>query len=72
MSHQYRVFISRTAITTRFFISNTVISNAGLKLIKSQANSKQNMEAELLLLENYSHSSSTFSRGELDQKLPEP
>ena len=32
-----------------------------LKLTKSQANAKQHPEAELLLFENYSHSSSTLS-----------
>ena len=46
---------------TRFFISNTFISNAGLKLPKNQANAKQQPEAELLLFENYSHSSSMLS-----------
>ena len=44
-----------------FFISNIFISNAKLKLAKNQANAKQHPEAELLLLENYSHSSSTLS-----------
>ena len=44
-----------------FFISNTFISNAKLKLAKNQANAKQHPETELLLFENYSHSSSTFS-----------
>ena len=43
-----------------FFISNTFISNAKLKLAKNQANAKQHLEAELLLFENYSHSSSTL------------
>ena len=46
---------------TRFFISNTFISNARLKLPINQANAKQQPEAELLLSENYSHSSSTLS-----------
>ena len=32
-----------------------------LKLAKNQANSKQHPEAELLLFENYSHSSLTLS-----------
>ena len=41
-----------------FFISNTFISNARLKLTKNQANAKQHAEAELLLFGNYSHSSS--------------
>ena len=46
---------------TLFFISNTFISNARLKLAENQASAKQHPEAELLLLENYSHSSSTLS-----------
>ena len=46
---------------TIFFISNTFISNARLNLAKNQANAKQHPEAELLLFENYSHSSSTLS-----------
>ena len=36
-----------------FFISNTFISNAGLKIAKNQAKAKQHSEAELLLFENY-------------------
>ena len=44
-----------------FFISNTFISDARLKLAKNQENAKQNPEAELLLFKNYSHSSSTSS-----------
>ena len=32
-----------------------------MKLVKNQANTKQHPEAELLLFENYSHSSSTLS-----------
>ena len=47
--------------TTRIFICNTFISNATLKLAKNQANAKHKPEAELLLFENYSHSSSTLS-----------
>ena len=42
-----------------FFISSTFIS-AKLKLTKNQANAKQHPEAELLLFENYSHSSSRY------------
>ena len=42
-------------------ISNTFISNVKLKLAKNQANGKQNSEAELLLFENYSYSSSMLS-----------
>ena len=44
-----------------FYINNTFISNAGLKLAGNQANAKQSPEADLLLFENYSHSSSTLS-----------
>ena len=43
------------------FISNTFIGNARLKLAKNQANAEQRPKAELLLFENYSHSSSTLS-----------
>ena len=44
-----------------FFISNTFISNATLKLAKNQANAKQHPEVELLPFENYAHSSTTLS-----------
>ena len=44
-----------------FFISNTFISNARLKLVESQANAKQHPEAELFLFEKYPHSSFTLS-----------
>ena len=44
-----------------FFISNTLISNTRLKLAENQANGKEHPEAELLIYENYSHSSSTLS-----------
>ena len=44
-----------------FFISNTVISNARLNLVKNQAKSKQQPEAELLLFESYLLSFSTLS-----------
>ena len=54
-------FINSQFSYTPFFISNTVISNARLKSAKTQANAKQHPEAELLLFENYSHSSSTLS-----------
>ena len=36
-----------TIMSTRFFISNTFISNAKIKLAKNQANAKQHPEAEL-------------------------
>ena len=49
-----------------FFISNSYVSNTRLKLAKNQANAKQHPETELLLFENYSHSScknnKTYSR----------
>ena len=44
-----------------FFISNTFTCNARLKLAKDQANAKQHPQVELLLFENYSHSSFTLS-----------
>ena len=37
---------------TLFFISNTFISNARLKLAKNHAKAKQHLGAELLLFEN--------------------
>ena len=46
---------------TLFLICNTFITNARLKLAKTQANAKQHPDAEQLLFENYSHSSSTLS-----------
>ena len=46
---------------TRFFISNTLISNARLKFSKYQAKAKQHLEAEPLLFENYSLSSTKLS-----------
>ena len=48
-------------VDTRFFISNTLISNARVILAKNQADTKQHPEAELLLFENYSLFSSTLS-----------
>ena len=48
--------------TTHFFyISNTFISNARLKLAKDQAKAKQHPESERLLFENYSLSLSRLS-----------
>ena len=44
-----------------FFISKTFVSNASLRLAKSQANAKQDPEDESLRFENYSHSSFTLS-----------
>ena len=45
-----------------FFISNTFVSNARLKVAKNQVTAKQHPEAELLLFENYSHSSCENNR----------
>ena len=45
---------------THFFISNTFVSNAWLKMAKIQANAKQHPQAEILLFEYYSHSWSTL------------
>ena len=46
---------------TLFYINNTFIRNARLKLLKNQASVKPHPEAERLLRESYSHSSSTLS-----------
>ena len=48
-------------MNTRFFTSNTFISNARVKLAKNQADNKQHPELELLVFENHSHSSPTLS-----------
>ena len=50
--------IHEKALIHAFFISNTFINNARLKLAKNQANAKQHPEAEPWLVENYSHFSS--------------
>ena len=60
-----------------FFISNTFISNARLKLAKNQANAKQHPETDLLLFENYlrslsmlpSKNKSTYSKNEAKQQV---
>ena len=52
--------ISRPLAYTLFYISNTLTSNARLKLAQNQANANQHPETELLLFENYSHFSSTL------------
>ena len=44
-----------------FFINNTFVSNARLKLATKSGKSKQHPEAELLLFENYLHYLSTLS-----------
>ena len=61
--HSYNISITKGCLLryTHFFISNTSMSNARLKLAKNLAKAKQNVEAELLLLENYVVSSSTLS-----------
>ena len=57
---QHEESFSAIRFTTRFFfISNTFISNAKLKLAKNQANAKQHPEVERLT--SYWHSSSTLS-----------
>ena len=45
---------------TLYFVSNTFISNARLKLAENWVKAKTRPEAELLLFENYSLSSSTY------------
>ena len=49
------------SVFTRFFISNTFISNARLKLPTNQVKAKQHIEAEPLLFENKSLSSPMLS-----------
>ena len=44
-----------------FFISNTFITNARLKLEKNRGKAKQHPKADLLLFENFSFSSSMLS-----------
>ena len=44
-----------------FSMSKTFVSNAGLKLAKTQSNIKQHPETKLWIFESYSHSSSTLS-----------
>ena len=45
------VFFAKITRYTLFFISNTFISNARLKLAKNQTKAKQHSEAELSLFE---------------------
>ena len=52
----YKIFV--TAGNTHFLISNSAVRKARLKLAKNQAKAEQRPEAELLLFENYSLSSS--------------
>ena len=51
------------------FLFTYFISNARLKFAKNQANAKQHPEAELLLLENHSHSSSMLSSKHKKKKI---
>ena len=46
---------------TLLCVNNTVMSNVRVKLAKNQAAAKQHLEAKLLLIGNYSFSSSTLS-----------
>ena len=50
----------RLAALHAFFISNTFLSNS--RLAKIQANTKQQLDAELLPFENYSYSSTLLSK----------
>ena len=52
-----------------FDISSTFISNTRLKLVKNQTKAKQHSEVELLLLENYSLSSSTSSSKNINKVI---
>ena len=61
MGNHYQSVIENCLIHAFLFISNTLLSNVRLKLGKNQANAKQHSEAEVLLFENYSHSSYTLS-----------
>ena len=59
--HQLNNSVSHLSSLARFFINNIFIRNAKMKFPKNQAKAKENPEAELLLLRNYSLSSSTLS-----------
>ena len=59
--HQWNNSFSHLSSLARFFINNIFIRNAKMKFPKNQAKAKENPEAELLLLRNYSLSSSTLS-----------
>ena len=56
-----RLFTEHFILLHVFFISNNLISNTRLKLVKNQAKAKQHPEAERLLFENYSLSSFMLS-----------
>ena len=55
-------YIRNIKLIHAFFISNIFISGSRLKLAKSQANAKDQCEAELLLFRIYSHSSCENNR----------
>ena len=59
--HQLDNSLSHLSSLARFFINNVFIRNVKMKFPKNQAKAKENPEAELLLLRNYSLSSSTLS-----------
>ena len=48
-------------LSTRFFITNPLISYSRLKFAKPQAKAKQHLQVGLVLLESYGLSSFTFS-----------
>ena len=50
-----------TKWSTHVFDKQHSYGQRQVELVKNQANAKQHPEAELLLYENYSHSSSTIS-----------
>ena len=58
------LYPTRSHLFTRFFCKqhfDTLISNTRLKLVKNRGNAKQHPEAELVLFETFSHSSSSLS-----------
>ena len=48
---------SLNVINYTAFLSNTITSNVTLKLAKNQVNAKQHPDTDILLFENYLHSS---------------
>ena len=48
---------SLNVINYTVFLSNTITSNVTLKLAKNQVNAKQHPDTDILLFENYLHSS---------------
>ena len=57
MSYQYRVFLSRTVITTRFFYKQHFYKQRNTETGKNQANAKQHPEVELLEIIHILHPS---------------